>query len=147
MFLVFTLLYIAYDYLLATNSIVSRAITISSSVGTTTTFTLLSSVEMIASSPRTLSFTSFIDLDAKILQVLARILAEVGLVLTYTSCEYDSVNATHSCCVSTNILLDAILVHAESQLSLLVTLVGSVLDVAHIRRNTCNTEHTTLPIK
>ena len=35
---VFTLLYIAYDYLLATNSIVSRAITISSSVGTTTTF-------------------------------------------------------------------------------------------------------------
>jgi len=30
-----------------------------------------------------------IDLDAKILQVLASFLTEVGLVLTNTSCEYD----------------------------------------------------------
>ena len=42
-----------------------------------------------------------------LIEVLARILAEVGLVLTNTCCEYDSVNATHSCCVSTDVLLYA----------------------------------------
>ena len=89
----------------------------------------------------------FVDLDAQELEALARFLTKVGLVLTYTCCKYDGINTTHSSSVSTNVLLDAILVHAECQKCFLVTLVGSLLYITHIRRNACDTEHTTLLVQ
>src|SRR5574344_1780514 len=84
-----------------------------------------------------------VDLDAQELEALARILTKIGLVLTYTCCKYDGINTPHSSSVSTNVLLDAILVHAECQKCFLVALVGSLLYITHIRRNACDTEHTT----
>lgn len=121
MFLVFTLLYIAYDYLLATNSIVSRAITISSSRWNYNYLHLTVVSRDNSFSPRTLSLTSLLILMPRYSRFLQA--SRAGRSGSHLHrCEYDSVNATGSCSVSTNVLLDTILIHTESQLSLLVTL-------------------------
>ena len=88
-----------------------------------------------------------IELDAKELHVLTDFRAHADLVLTDTSRKDDHIKAAHSSCIGTDILLNTIEIHILSQLSTLITALGSVLQITHIRTSASQTGDTTLLIE
>lgn len=72
---------------------------------------------------------------------------DTSMVLTHTSRPDDDINTVHGCCISTNVLLDTVVVHLQSQMSTLVAFEVGLLHLAHVRADTRDAEHTTLRVE
>ena len=88
-----------------------------------------------------------VHLHAQVLHVLQGIPAYTLLVLTHASRPDNDINTVHGCCISTNVLLDTVVVHLQSQMSTLVAFEVGLLHLAHVRADARDAEHTTLRVE
>ena len=120
-----------YERLNARNA--SRAIMRSSSVGTTSTATFESSVEMLAIlSPLRFAVAFIVKRNAHALQALQCQGANHCASLADAAGENHRIESAHGCDVSADVLSHAIAVSFERDQSALMTLIGRSKNFAHV---------------
>ena len=69
------------------------------------------------------------------------------MVFAHSGRPNDDIHTAHSGSVCTNVFLNAIVVHVESQLCALVAFGSCAFNLAHVRRNARNTQHAALLVE